>query len=133
MNIRAYSINEKGDYVMSKENLRILLYQKVAKEQSDFVEYLKMLPPDEIIDKAYEKALRDDILLSFENDYLSNEQMKELIKLEKPLAACYNEWLDTESSHMEMLRDTIADFTNQLVKENAPKIEKDNKNHDMER
>ena len=29
--------------------------------------------------------------------------------------------------------DTIADFTNQLVKENAPKKEKDNKNHDMER
>ena len=116
---------------MSKENLRILLYQKVAKEQSDFVEYLKMLPPDEIIDKAYEKALRDDILLSFENDYLSNEQMKELIKLEKPLAACYNEWLDTESSHMEMLMDIIDKFSEMLVKENTPK--KESKNHDMER
>jgi hypothetical protein len=58
---------------MSAENLRELLYEKAAKEQHDFVEYLKTLPPDEIIDKAYEKALRDDILLSFENDYLSSK------------------------------------------------------------
>ena len=118
---------------MGAENLRNLLYEKAVKEQSEFVEYLKKLSPEQIIEKSYEKALRDDILMTFEDDYLSDEQIAELIKLEKPLAACYDEWLDVDCSHMEMLRDTIADFTNQLVKENAPKKEKNNKELDMER
>ena len=47
---------------MSTENLRGLLWEKAAKEQSDYIEHLKTLPPEQIIDRAYEKVMRDDIL-----------------------------------------------------------------------
>lgn len=94
---------------MSTEKLRDLLYKKASKEQDDYVEHLKTLSPQEIIDKAYEKVMRDDILMTFENDYmseyLSDKQVKELLKLDYPLSACYEEWMDTDYSHMEMLRD----------------------------
>ena len=105
---------------MSKENLRQTLWEKAAKEQSDYIEHLKTLPPEQIIDRAYEKVMRDDILMTFENDYmseyLSEKQVKELLKLDCPLAACYAEWLDTDVSHMDMLRDTIDDFAKNLRK-----------------
>ena len=85
---------------MSKESLRELLYQKASKEQEVYVEHLKRLPPEHIIDKAYEKVMRDDILMTFEDDYLSDKQIAELIKLDYPLLACYNEWMDTDYSHI---------------------------------
>ncbi len=90
---------------MTKEDLRDLLYQKASKEQDAFVEHLKTLPPEQIIDKSYEKVMRDDILMTFEDDYLSDKQIAELIKLDYPLSACYDEWMETDASHMEMLRD----------------------------
>ncbi len=78
---------------------------------------------------SYEKVMRDDILMTFEDDYLSDKQVAELLKLDYPISACYNEWMDTDVSHMEMLRDTIDSFTQKLVDENAEHQRK-NKNKD---
>ena len=116
---------------MSKESLRELLYQKASKEQEVYVEHIKRLPPELIIEKAYEKVMLDDILMTFEDDYLSDKQIAELIKLDYPLLACYNEWMDTDYSHMEMLRDTIDDYTKRLVEENEK--QKDKKRREPER
>ena len=118
---------------MSKETLRELLYEKASKEQDAFVEYLKTLPPEQIIDKAYEKVMRDDILMSFEDDYLSDKQVAELIKLDYPLSACYDEWMDTDVSHMEMLRDTIDSYAKRLVEENKEQKQNNKKRHEPER
>ena len=51
------------------------------------------------------------------------------MKLKYPLAECYNKWLKADCSHMEMLRDTIEDFGESLVK-NA---ELKKKKHEPER
>lgn len=118
---------------MSKESLRELLYQKASKEQEVYVEHIKRLPPELIIEKAYEKVMRDDILMTFEDDYLSDKQIAELTKLDYPLLACYNEWMETDASHMEMLRDTIDEYTKELVKENEEQKLKDKKKHEPER
>lgn len=122
---------------MSMEDLRDLLYQKASKEQDDYIEHLKTLSPKEIIDKSYEKVMRDDILMTFENDYmseyLSDKQVKELLKLDYPLSACYEEWMDTDYSHMEMLRDTIDTFAQRLVDENEAEKQKNKKRQEPER
>ena len=122
---------------MSKEDLRDLLYQKASKEQDAFIEHLKTLTPEQIIDRSYEKAMRDDILMIFENDYmseyLSDKQVKELLKLDYPLSACYEEWMDTDYSHMEMLRDTIDTFAQRLVDENEAEKQKNKKRQEPER
>ena len=60
---------------MNSNNLRELLLEKAYKEQSDFIETLKLQPPEKIIDSSYEKVMRDDILMTFEDDYLSDEQV----------------------------------------------------------
>ena len=118
---------------MSKENLRQTLWEKAAKEQSDYIEHLKTLPPEQIIDRAYEKVMRDDILMSFEDDYLSDKQVAELIKLDYPLSACYDEWMDKDVSHMEMLRDTIDSYAKRLVEENEEQKQNNKKRHEPER
>ena len=122
---------------MSKEDLRDLLYKKASKEQDAFIEHLKTLTPEQIIDRSYEKAMRDDILMTFENDYmseyLSEKQVKELLKLDCPLAACYAEWLDTDVSHMDMLRDIIDSYAKRLVEENEEHKQNNKKKHEPER
>ncbi len=119
---------------MQTEYLKNLLLNKAKKEQSTFIENLKHQPPDKIIEAAYEKVMRDDILIFLEpeNETLSHEQAKALLKLDYPLSACYNEWLDNDCSYMDMLRDTITDFAEELV-EKAEQQTMQKKKHEPER
>ena len=52
------------------------------------------------------------------SDFLDAKQVKELLRLEHPLSACYNEWLKNDFSYMDMLQNTVDDFSRELVKEN---------------
>lgn len=112
---------------MNTKDLRSRLYEKVYNEQQEFIADLKKSTPEKIIEQAYELVIREDILMTFEDDYLSSEQIKELLKLNTPLALCYDEWLHNDCSHMEMLRDSITDFSSELVKENKQKEAHKNK------
>ena len=122
---------------MSKENLRQTLWEKAAKEQSDYIEHLKTLPPEQIIDRAYEKVMRDDILMTLENDYmsdfLSDKQVKELLKLDYPLSVCYDEWQKTDVTYMDRLRDVVDDVANDLIKQNEAEKQNNKKRHEPER
>ena len=100
-----------------RNELKDLLYEKMSKEQDNFIEKLKHSSPEEIISAAYEKVMRDDILMLFEDDFLDDKQIKALLRLERPLSACYDEWLKNDCSYMDMLRDTVDDFSKDLVKE----------------
>jgi hypothetical protein len=114
---------------MNTEYLRVNLYEKAFKEQEKFIADLKKLPPEEIIEKAYECIMREDILMTFEDDYLSPDQVKALLKLEYPLASCYSRWLDNDYSYMEMLQDTVSELGSKLAKENMEKERNQKKKH----
>ena len=118
---------------MSKEDLRDLLYQKASKEQDAFIEHLKTLPPEQIIDRSYEKAMRDDILITFEDDSLSDKQVEALAKLDYPLSVCYDEWQKTDVTYMDRLRDVVDDVANDLIKQNEAEKQNNKKRHEPER
>ena len=99
-----------------KDTIKDLLYEKMSNEQNDFVENLKHSSPEEIISAAYEKVMRDDILMLFDDDFLDTKQTKALLKLEYPLSACYDEWLKNDCTYMDMLRDTVDDFSENLAR-----------------
>ena len=84
-----------------------LLYEKMSKEQDNFIENLKHSSPEEIIHSAYENVMRYEILMLFEYYFLDDKQIKALLRLEKPLSACYDEWLKNDCSYMDMLCDTV--------------------------
>lgn len=102
--------------MQQKNELKDLLYEKMSNEQDNFIEKLKHSSPEEIISAAYEKVMRDDILMLFDDDFLDTKQMKALLKLEYPLAACYDEWLKNDCTYMDMLRDTVDDFSENLAR-----------------
>ena len=97
-------------------DLREKLYEKAKKLNDQFIDDLKGQSPENIILASYEKVIRDDILIIFESDELPLKQVRELLKLEDPIGECYAKWLHNDYSHMDMLRDTIGDFANDLIK-----------------
>ncbi len=113
------------------EELRDRLYEKASGEQDRFISKLKTLTPEQIIEASYEKVIRDDILIVFEGDDISRKQTIELLKLKEPLADCYARWLHNDFSHMDMLRDTISEFADDLVKYSEQK--KKHNRHQPER
>lgn len=119
--------------MVNTNNFRELLYRKAAQEQKHFVESLKSQPPEKIIEAAYEKVIRDDLLLTFEYSDLSDKQLSALLKLEYPLSACYDAWLHNDCSYMDMLRDTVEDYANDLVKEESQQKSKGKKQSEPER
>ena len=111
--------------------LQDTLYDKAKAEQNSYIAELKQMPPEKIIEVSYEKVMRDDILMIFEEHSLSDAQAKELLKFKNPLAECYDRWLKADCSHMDMLHDTISDFADKLVQQIEER--KKTKKHQPER
>lgn len=84
-------------------------------EQERYRQHLLTLPPEEILDSAYEYTIREDILLSLEYNDLTNKQCQALLKSEHPLQDAFNAWEHHESSHMEELQSAIEDRANAMI------------------
>ena len=97
------------------KDLLQMLYDKANAEQKAYIEKLKIMPPDVIIQSAYEKVIRDDILSVFEGSELPINHVKELLKQPFPLSACYDEWLSNDYSHMQDIRDTVSELAESLI------------------
>ena len=92
----------------TKDDLRIAVYDKMSNEFESFTEKLKKMTPMQVFDKAYEITMKQDILSLFDYEItLSKNDLKILLGLSYPLDAVFQEWLDNDYSHMDMLRDTI--------------------------
>ena len=92
---------------MITEELNLQLYQKMAAEQAQYREWLLSQPPDEILRHCYEYTVREDILYSLEENDISSEKAKALLKSPTPVADIYNRYEKNESAHMEEIRDAV--------------------------
>ena len=86
---------------MTNEELNTALYKKMFAEQDKFRDWLKSQPAAEVLNHAYEYAVREDILLSLEYNDLTDTQASALLASPSPLADIYQEFDRMESSHME--------------------------------
>ena len=86
---------------MNNEELNTALYKKMFAEQKAYKDWLLVQPAEELLRNAYEYVMREDILLSLENNDLSDRYATMLLKMDKPLAAVFNKMEHTESPHME--------------------------------
>ena len=87
-----------------------ILWERLSKENEAFQEHLMSKPPKEIIKNAYDIATREEILMLFEENTLTSRQIDTLLCFEEPLTAIYYEWLDTDDSHMDNLRDSMEEL-----------------------
>lgn len=101
---------------MTFEQLNTALYEKVYAEQQEFISSLKNMTPENIIQHAYELVIREDILLSLEENDLDAKQCKALLKEKKPLDKLFLAWEKHEGSHMTEILDCIENKAHELVK-----------------
>lgn len=52
---------------MTPEEINTAIYHKMEAEQDSYRDWLLTLPPDEILQHAYEYAVRQDILFAMED------------------------------------------------------------------
>lgn len=86
---------------MNNEELNTALYKKMFAEQEAYKSWLQAQPTKDVLEHAYEYVMREDILLSLENNDLSDRYATVLLKMDQPLAAIFNKLEHTESPHME--------------------------------
>ena len=112
---------------MTLEQLNTALYEKLYAEQQEFVESLKNSTPENVIQNAYELVIREDILLSFEENDLDAKQCKALLREKKPLNKLFHAWEKHEGDHMNEIRDCIENKANELIKLTRLKADRDSR------
>ena len=100
----------------SELKLRKQLYYKMNKEYEEFISTLSKKSPKEIIDSAFEKVSKEDILSLFDhyNDSYSKEQIEILNKCKYPLGELYNGWLDCNSGVDPVMENSIVNTIEEL-------------------
>jgi len=93
------------------------LCEKMSAEYKDFLDEMKSKPASDVLEAAYEKVFKEDLLLTIESGWFSDEEITALLSLDTPLAELYWNWLDTDVSYMDMLRDSVDDYAGAIIKE----------------
>lgn len=91
---------------MDAEKLNQELYDKMAAEQERFKHGLLGMTAEEVLDHAYEYAMRQDILMKMEELDLSAPEAAALLKSPFPLADIYEDFREREG-HMDLVRECI--------------------------
>lgn len=112
---------------MTNEQLNSNLYEKLYAEQKRFIEELKKSTPEIVIQNAYELVIREDILLSLEENDLDAKQCKALLKEKKPLDKLFLAWEKHEGDHMNEIRNCIENKANELIKLARIKADRDSR------
>lgn len=92
---------------MEQEARMTQLYDKMAAEQAKFRDWLTAQPPEEILNHAYEYAVREDILMYMEEAELPPEQAEVLLASVSPLDDVYRAFSEMETSYMDVVRESI--------------------------
>lgn len=107
---------------MTSEQLNTALYNKMYAEQEKFKSMLRCSSPEVVMQYAYELVMREDILLSLEENDLTPNQCKALLKQKEPLSDLFSAWENGESNHMQEILSCIenkADELQSLLKSRA--------------
>lgn len=112
-----------------EEKIRQELYDKLSNEYDNFIERIKQLTTVEIIDRSYEKVMKEEFVSMFypENTEYDISDIKALNKSENPLEELYQGWMDYDGGIHNALEGSVEDTIETLKKEQK------NKNKSMER
>lgn len=96
--------------------LNEMLNDKVQDEYNTFIEKLKELPSEKIIEHSYEKVFKEDLAIALLEKTLSPDQVKAMLSLKFPLDELYQEWMKTDISYMDILSDIVDNKVESTVK-----------------
>lgn len=88
-----------------------LLYQKASAEYKELIMRIEKLSGKEALEYAYEKVIKQDILLLIDEGEFEKEEVKALLEMNNPLDFCYQSWLEADCTYMDRLKMTVQDAT----------------------
>ena len=100
----------------SKRILIDKIIDKFNEEYNNFINEIKKLSTDEIIDRAYEITAKQEIT----NLYLENlnvRLLKDLIKIDNILDKIYKDFEDNNGSYYSLIEEYAYDFIDELSNE----------------
>ena len=104
-----------------KEELNSELYNRMFEEQEHYRNWLLSLPPEEILFHAFSYSVREDILMTQEENNFSIEKCKALLESPTPLADMKRAYDKTETNYMDDIRSIMEKHANDVIKENKKK------------
>ena len=110
---------------MTKEEMQTALYEKFRAEQDNYRAWLLKQPPEEILRHSYEYTVREDIVMMMEDAELSPQQAAALLWKGTTLGDIYRDFTKLETGDMDMLRDTVENRADDILREaaNVPHID----------
>ena len=96
------------------------LYEKVRREQEAFRDELLALSPKEILDKAWEYLVREDILLAMEYNELDDVQAQALLELPDTMSDLCGAIMEKDSRQQEVIWHEIEQRADLLAVEQTP-------------
>lgn len=104
-----------------KEELNSELYNRMFEEQEHYRNWLLSLPPEEILFHAFSYSVREDILMTQEENNFSMEKCKALLESPTPLADMKRAYDKTETNYMDDIRSIMENHANDVIEENKKK------------
>lgn len=103
--------------------IREELFSKMQQDYKVFIEELKQCSSDKILDSAYEKVMKENILEEFTPDFkhYDMEKIKALNTNPKPLNRLYQEWFKADIGIHMLFEDSIYDTLQDIVNEQKNK------------
>jgi len=119
-----YLENAEHDYLAER------VFDRVTLSYEDYLDEVKKLPVDKIIEAAYKIVIFSDIQTSLDpcTSNFDTTQLRAIASFADPLWSIYEEWQDRDVSHMDDLTDTIKDAADRQTaanKENEYEIDPD--------
>ena len=96
------------------------LYDKLLQEQDTFRQGLLALPPEQILDKAWEYLVRENILLTMEYNELDDAQAQALLELPDTMSDLCGRLMEKDTRQQEVIWHEIVTRANVLVAGQQP-------------
>ena len=96
------------------------LYDKLLQEQDTFRQGLLALPPEQILDKAWEYLVRENILLTMEYNELDDAQAQALLELPDTMSDLCGRLMEKDTRQQEVIWHEIVTRANILVSGQQP-------------
>ncbi len=109
-----------------EQKLKMDLNEKVEQEYASFKKELEQKSPKEIIEKAYELVVKQEIKDELKEKNLTKDELKALLKEKDLLSECYEDWRNSDGRLGEVISYTIDDsieiIEQEYKKENKQKV-----------
>ena len=104
---------------MTNEHINTQLYWKLQREHEAFKNWLMHQPPGVIIENAYKYARMEDVLMTFENNNLSDEQANALLKGKGHLEKIMDKWQESGTGHMASMWEKAEEYATEMAEKQA--------------